>query len=192
MGIFGGKKDENKNDVPRDIEEIRKMVDNTPDLRMSRATDFGEQQDEGWRKQLDEWTQPEEQAPAPQEEWKPQHDEEQMTDGPVYAPLFVKIDRYRNILSTIASIKTTVVVVKNSMSVLAELDRARQQTMSVVRDAMERIEKRLGNLDTELVRPSGFSANVPQETYSEVQGVESTLAELKGQIAQLKNELQQM
>lgn len=185
MGIFGGwNKDEKKPvDFPKDIEDIKNVVDNTPNMRMS----HGSQQDDPtpWRPQPEEWNP---QQPPTRENWE----HEQQDNTPVFAPLFVKIDRYRNILSAITSIKTTVVVIRNSLGVMMELDKARQQAMSLMRDAMEKVDKRLSNLDNELVRPSGFTTQTPMDVSQDVHGVENTLSDLKSQIAQLKNELQQM
>jgi hypothetical protein len=118
-------------------------------------------------------------------------------ERPSFAPLFIKIDRYRQILSAVGHLKTTMIMIKNSLITLNELDKARDETFKLVQDAIEKLEGRLDSLDQELVRPSGFQDRVPTTThdviekpqYQDVETIEATIADLKGQIEQLKSEL---
>jgi chromosome segregation ATPase len=127
----------------------------------------------------------------PMNKWDIEPEPEMMQ--PASAPLFVKIDRYRNILSDLGSIKAAIGMLRTSFGALNELERARQQTMGVIQAALEKVDKRLGALDTNLVKPTGFTSQTgPQEQIGEVHNVEGTIADLRGQIQQLKSELQQM
>jgi hypothetical protein len=117
-------------------------------------------------------------------------------EKPSFAPLFVKIDRYRQILSAVGHLKTTMIMIKNSLITLRELDKARDETFKLVEDAIENLENRLNSLDQELVRPSGFQDRIPvthevteKAQYQDVETIEATIADLKGQIEQLKSEL---
>lgn len=186
MGIFGGgkKKIETEHvDIPADIEDIKRMVNNPTNVRMSQVRSPEESEQPTWRSES-EWKQP----PAQPWEQEPQHEMAQ----PAYAPLFVKIDRYRNILTSLGSIKTAMVLIKNSFGALNELEKARQQTMGLIRDALERVEKKMSSLDNELVRPTGYQTQAPPEDYQDVHAVDATIADLKGQIQQLKSELEHM
>lgn len=113
---------------------------------------------------------------------------EEIEEKPVLAPLFVKIDRYRNILNTITHLKTTLLMIKNSFAALNELEKVRTENMKLIQDAMERVEKRILNLDTELIRPMGLHEEIPE--YGDVQTISATIADLRGQIGQLKEELE--
>ena len=108
---------------------------------------------------------------------------------PVQAPLFIKLDRYREIISNLTQLKTLVAVVKNSLSTLIQLEKARDETIQVVKKTLSKIDEKLSILDKELVRPTGFAPTTAPE-YHEIQSVETTIAGLKGQIEQLKAELQ--
>lgn len=186
MGIFGSTKkkfDDRPVDIPTDIEDIKRMVNNPTNVRMSQVRQPQESDVPVWKKEEDwpqpaasSWTQP------PQEEMA----------QPTYAPLFVKIDRYRNILSALGSIKAAMGLIKNSFGALNELDKARIQTMGLIRDALDKVEKKMDALDHELVRPTGFNTQATPEEYQDVHNVTATVADLKGQIQQLKSELQQM
>lgn len=187
MGIFGGSKkkfDDRPVDIPSDIEEIKRIVNNPTNVRMSQVRQPEESDQPVWRGARGEWAQ------TPVDKWgqEPQPEVAQ----PAYAPLFVKIDRYRSILSSLGTIKGTIGLVRNSFAALSELDKARQQTMGLIQSALEKIDKKLGALDNELVRPTGFNTQASPEEYQDVHNVEATVADLKGQIQQLKNELQQL
>ena len=112
-------------------------------------------------------------------------------ERPVFAPLFVKIDRYRNILTALGQLRTSVVMVRNSFSTLNELEKARFETLKLIEDAIEKVDKKLASLDTELLRPAGYHTELTNE-YQDVETVQATVADLKGQIAQLKDELGSM
>lgn len=116
---------------------------------------------------------------------------EREAEKPMFAPLFVKIDRYRQILNAIGYLKTTMVMIRNSLLTLNELDKAREETMKVIQEALEKTEKKMGELDAELVRPAGYH-ELEKPEYQDVETVEATIADLKGQIEQLKSEVQSM
>ncbi len=191
MGIFGGTKkkfDDRPVDIPSDIEEIKRMVNNQPNMKTSQVSRTEEQGQPVWRESSnEEWTQ---QQPAT-ETWERQEPQQEMAQTSS-APLFVKIDRYRNILAALGAIKGAINLLSNSFAALNELDRARTQTMGVIRSALDKVGKKLDALDRDLVSPAGFSTRPTAEDYQDSRNVESTVADLKGQIQQLKDELQQM
>ncbi len=113
---------------------------------------------------------------------------EEKVARPMFAPLFVKIDRYRNILNALGQLKTSIVMIRNSFSTLNELEKARFETLKLIEEAVGRLENKLSALDTELVRPAGFHSDASPE-YQDVETVHATVADLKGQIEQLKSEL---
>jgi chromosome segregation ATPase len=116
---------------------------------------------------------------------------EQKQEKPAFAPLFVKIDRYRQILNAIGYLKTTMVMIKNSLLTLNELDKARAETVKVLEEALEKTEKKISELDSELVRPAGYH-ELEEPEYQDMETIEATIADLKGQIEMLKSELQSM
>lgn len=141
------------------------------------------------RKDVEETKKVVEQQTPPQ---KVEHKEEKEPERPAFAPLFVKIDRYRSILNSLGYLKTALVMVKNSFATLNELERARNQTLDVIQKALEKIEKKISSLDIELVRPAGFHEPTEAIEYHDVETIEATIADLKGQIDQLKAELENM
>jgi hypothetical protein len=112
------------------------------------------------------------------------------SERPSFAPLFIKIDRYRQILNSIGNLKTAMIMIKNSLVTIVELDKARDETFKLIQDAIEKLDKKLSTLDQELVRPSGYHEIVETPEYQDVETVEATIADLRGQIEQLKTELE--
>lgn len=108
-----------------------------------------------------------------------------------YAPLFVKIDRYRNILNALGQVRTAMVMIHNSFNALAQLENARSDTLKVLEKSLEKVEKKIANLDSELVKPAGYATQLPAEEYADAATIETTIADLRGQIEQLKAELDQ-
>ena len=121
---------------------------------------------------------------------------ETQVNRPAFAPLFVKIDRYRQMLTVLGSLKTAMMIVKNSFTTLGELEKAREETYTLIKETVEKVDKKIIDLDAELIRPAGFHDAVNTATenlaYQDVQTVEATIADLKGQIDQLKSELERM
>jgi len=107
-----------------------------------------------------------------------------------FAPLFVKIDRYRNILKSLAEIKTTLALMKNAFVMLGEIDKIEDENMNVIANALDKIEKKMSALDAEFLRPSGFEDEM-SETY-EVESIQGVISDLHSQIRHLKNEIQQV
>lgn len=186
MGLFGGpsKKMDKSQDVHSDMEDVRRMVDNSQSMRMSNVRAPDESAVPTWKQPpSEEWNMP------AKDRWDIEHDE---VAQPTAAPLFVKIDRYRNLVTSLGAIKSGIGLLRTSLATLNELDKAKQQNMSVIQGTVEKIEKRIQTLDRELVRPSGFSAPSSPEDYQDVHSVGATVADLRGQIQQLRSELEQM
>ena len=114
-------------------------------------------------------------------------------EKPTVAPLFVKMDRYRQILTTIGNLKTALMIVKNSLATLQQIEKVRDATFNIVSDIIEKMDDKLIELDNNLLRPAGFheSEEVSPEK-QDIRSIEATVADLQGQIEQLKSELGKM
>ena len=106
------------------------------------------------------------------------------------APLFVKVDKYRDIISSIHEMKLYVSSTKQVFSVLQEIESLRSETLNVLRTTMQRLERSVIEMDAELLRPQGVT--MTEEKSSEVTHIESSLTDLQKQLLDLKRELQGM
>ena len=199
MPLFGKKKDKEE----KVLDEIRKAVDGVNTSQSSKESqqpqdpearpDIIEEMQRNFEQRQHGHKQFEQEQPEKQIEQKSEvvRQEVKEPERPAFAPLFVKIDRYRQILSAIGYLKTSMIMIKNSLMTLTELDKARDETIKLVKDAAAKLENRISSLDQELIRPSGYH-EIAEPEYQDVETVEATVADLKGQIEQLRSELQTM
>jgi uncharacterized coiled-coil DUF342 family protein len=106
-------------------------------------------------------------------------------------PLFVKLEKYNEILDSINELKSCVDIIKNSFVVIDRLDEMKRESLESLQEAIKNFEKRLSLLDSELMRPPEYSEEVKTESY-EAEDLKGVLSDLKGQVEQLKTELKQM
>jgi len=110
-------------------------------------------------------------------------------EGVMAAPLFVKLDKYKQLLSNLIQVKSSIAILKNNLIVFNELDKLRNENMKLVQENLEKVEKKIADLDAALLKPSGFREEfIPQ--MEEVASIEATIADLKSQMAQLRGELE--
>lgn len=107
-----------------------------------------------------------------------------------FAPLFVKIDRYRNILRSLAELKTTLTLAKSALSTLDQMEKIKYDNLNLLAVAMNKIEKKLTALDSEFLRPTGFQEET--NDIGEVENLQGVISDLQSQIQELKNEMQQV
>lgn len=104
-----------------------------------------------------------------------------------FAPLFVKLDKYKEILGTVAQLKHTVAIARNSLHILDQLARLRDENLRVIKTAVENVEEDLAALDTGFMRPGGYKE--PRQT-EDLKELDKTLNNLQGQIKRLKTDVE--
>ncbi len=121
--------------------------------------------------------------------------EEEMPHMPVVeretgAPLFVKVDKYRDIIKTIQELKLFVASTKQVFAVLQDVENLKADALNVLRATVQRLERSILEIDSELLRPHGVG--IAETKSQEVGHLESSLEELQKQLLELKRELQDM
>jgi vacuolar-type H+-ATPase subunit I/STV1 len=106
------------------------------------------------------------------------------------APLFVKVDKYRELLSSVHEMKLYLSSSKQLFSILQDIETVRADALKVLRASLQRMEKSVVEMDSELLRPRG--AEFPDEGVREVSQMENSLNDLQKQLMDLKRELQQL
>ena len=109
-------------------------------------------------------------------------------ERPAFAPLFVKIEKYRSVLNSITDLKTTIIMLKNALTVQKQIEGLRDENRKFLELAINKIDKKIVLLDTDFLRPKGFEEEFPPATY-ETAGIEGVVDDLKKQIEGLKSEL---
>ncbi len=72
------------------------------------------------------------------------------------APLFVKVEDYKGILSVLESLKDKLAEGKATLEKLQEIRREEDSEFAQWSTTLEEIEKRLDNIDRELLEPEGM------------------------------------
>lgn len=110
----------------------------------------------------------------------------------IAAPLFVKVDKYREVLTTLNEVKLFMSGVKQLFNLMNEIETVRNDALNIMRATVDRMERAVVEIDSDLLRPKGISLAGYDRTSSEIMHVEQTLGDLQNQLLDLKRELQGM
>ena len=108
----------------------------------------------------------------------------------VSAPLFVKVEKYQGMLASLSEMRSFVSSMKQLFNVLYELETVRNESLKIMRVNVQRLEKSLLEMDSNLLRPKGIE--MPSYSEGEVHHIEDSLGELQRQLADLRRELQEL
>jgi hypothetical protein len=186
MPLFGRKKEVNE------IQEIKKAIEQPPETE--EHSDVIEMLRRSIESPIQRPIEPMEKTipPLQIEEFSkklPEPAAEEQKERPSFAPLFVKLDKYKQILNSLVELKTTIAVIKNAFAVLNELERLKLENLKMIESSIEKMDKKLVSLDSEFLRPSGFHEDIPAQMYSP-ENFEAILNDLRNQIGQLRSEIQ--
>lgn len=183
MGLFGKKKEEVTLPpvAPQNIDFQNAPVNNYPV--------------ENFEKQISKMPEPKSEPileiprPAPIVQKSTEVVEEE--ERPKFAPLFIKLDRYKHILNSMSELKKTVGAIRNALSLMNELEKLKVDNLKLLQVAVEKFDRKIVDLDSEFIRPSGFSEESREymKDQSEAESLERVLSDLKSQVGQLRREL---
>ncbi|HLC68159.1 MAG TPA: hypothetical protein VJI12_04765 [archaeon] len=114
--------------------------------------------------------------------------EEMPTHQDAGAPLFVKVDKYRDLIASVQELKLYLGATRSIFALFTDLEAVRAESLNVLRATVQRLERTITEMDTELLRPRGVS--VPEQDAAEVHHIENSLNDLHQQLQGLKRELQ--
>jgi len=82
------------------------------------------------------------------------------------APLFIKLDRYNKILTSLFEVRKSLENLKNVFSYVSELERMKSDSFKMLHDVVAKMDQKLDYLDSEFLRPPGFESQstTPQMT----------------------------
>jgi len=132
------------------------------------------------------------QAPL-QQNVEEEKQKEEKVEEETQVPLFVKLDKYKTIVSSLMHLKTLLISLRNSLIALEQIEKTRAETFNVIIKNLEKMNEKLSLLEKEVVKPVSFSFGMPTASYApieEMQSVQASIASLKAQIDQLKAELE--
>lgn len=100
-------------------------------------------------------------------------------------PLFVRLERYDEILSTLNQLKVSLQDLSNTLSVLQEIERIRDANLRMLQESLNRLQERVSYFDSQFTRP----AFKPLPKKEEIKGVEEKISKLKSSLEKIKVEL---
>ncbi len=126
------------------------------------------------------------QEPAP----LPRVDLGKLPERPRFAPLFVKIDRYQEVLGTIDALKTTLLSVRDLLNLMQQLDKIKLEAETLMQKNIQEIVMNISNMDKEFVRPKGVEIEEHPLPKFESGKVEGYVGELQRELDNLRAQLQ--
>lgn len=107
------------------------------------------------------------------------------------APLFIKVDKYSDLLAHVKEMKIFLATFKQTLDVIDEIETAKDDAIKILRASATRLERVLETADQELLKPE-MTEQVEAAGREEAAYVEDTLQSLKDEIDNLKKDLKQM
>jgi hypothetical protein len=103
-------------------------------------------------------------------------------------PLFVKVDRYREILETLHDLKLSVSSLKGTIKLQNEIEAKAAENRAMLFDAVNKLDQKIEFMDNEFKKPEGFKENL-KAPKTEKEDIKEAVGKLKGQIETVKKEL---
>jgi hypothetical protein len=108
-----------------------------------------------------------------------------------YAPLFVKLTKYKEILSNVEILMGTVDALKSQLELQNELSRLQMENSKSLQQSVEKVIGMLSKLDSDFLKPATIGASDDCDAAgSEADGLQRTLTDLRAQIDSLKQDLE--
>jgi len=108
------------------------------------------------------------------------------------APLFVKLDKYKELASKVQEMRVYLGAIKQSFSILSELEIIRNDALKIVSATITKFERMVLEMDADLLKPVGVSWQDVGVKEPEVEHLDDALTDLQNQIKALRSELENL
>ncbi len=105
------------------------------------------------------------------------------------APIFIKLDRYHTILSSLTEVRKGLDAIKNVFAYISELEKMKSESFKMLHDMVAKMDKKLTYLDSEFLRPPGFEAPESQQAM-EPGNLEDMISSMRGKIDELRSQIE--
>lgn len=120
----------------------------------------------------------------------PKFDLGKLPERPRFAPLFVKIDRYQEILNSVENLKSILLGVRDLLNLMQQLDRIKIESETLLNKNIQEVILNISNMDKEFIRPKGVRAEEPAIQNAEYERVGNYIGDLQRELDNLKSQLQ--
>jgi hypothetical protein len=104
------------------------------------------------------------------------------------APVFVKVEKYEDIVQSLHEIKALLRDLKGMFPLLLEIDDVKKSAIDLMRVTIQKVEKDITRLDADFKKPGQMTVDMPGEI--ENTHVSDSLTFLQSQLSALKGELE--
>ena len=112
--------------------------------------------------------------------------ERMVEEAPKMAPLFIRVDRYKDILANLNEIKDSINHLKNMLNIRKEIHRVNFETDDRLEKAIHKISSTTNNFSNEFVRLRGVKDYMKEPAKEAEDG---TISKLSEEVLRLKQEL---
>ena len=177
---------EKKKDV--DIQELKRAIDEDRSFHTKASEKAFSTPETGLEPTFD--TPIQRQAPEkPRESMTPELTARHMRESRPSAPLFVKVEKYKEALMKLQDIKSLVSGTKQLFTLLNDIETIRSETLKLLRATLQRVERNVVELNSGLLRPPNLPELPGSSQPAKTTHTEEALADLQEQVTALKKEL---
>ena len=145
------------------------------------------------RKPLKEPSEPQPEHPqkeeAKLEEAKPAVKPVEKKEEKSTAPLFIKVDKYKDMVANLEEIRVLLRGMKQIFSMFSEIERIRDDSLKILRATLQRIERNIIAIDSYMLKPPELKLETEEPEKSKI---EESLMDLHKQLKAIKEELEKV
>ncbi|MFH1228795.1 MAG: hypothetical protein V1678_00020 [Candidatus Aenigmatarchaeota archaeon] len=113
-----------------------------------------------------------------------------MEETPKMAPIFVRVDKYKEVLSHIQELKDTVKNLESALAIRKTIHRMNADSDAVIERALQKFTESTSMFGREFVTPRGAEV-MPKETGKE-DIVDCTISQIRDEVTRLRSELERI
>ena len=107
-------------------------------------------------------------------------------DGP-YPPVFIKIDKYKDIIQNIQRLKTYALSLRDALDALNDIEKELKTGIQITQRALDDFNNIIGMLDSKLIRMAGgeegdIEGQVPEHMDDYIKGVYDQISKIRDEL----------
>jgi len=111
-------------------------------------------------------------------------------ETPKIAPIFVRVDKYKEILSHIQDLKLTIANLENVLAIRKHIHRVNAESDDILEKALQKFADSTSMFGKEFITPRGPEQFAKGEKPADV--IDSTISQLGAEVVRLKQELEKI
>ena len=112
--------------------------------------------------------------------------------SPGSPPLFIKVNKYRDIVKNIRDLKSHILNLRDALDVLSDMQKEVANGIEIAHKNIDELNAVIANLDTYIMKPQGLDHHMDEERLGPTGGpgeVEGQMKDVYGQVEKLRAQL---